>query len=79
MVLMINLINLMHMNMIEWLRENKEYLSIRAIEKKIGCPPDILSKAINGRQKLSEKWHEPLRIFLDKFINSLSIYDNDVK
>lgn len=53
--------------MTEWLKRNKEYLSIRAIEKKVGCPTDTLQKAVNGSQNLPKKWIEPLT----KFINNL--------
>ncbi len=45
--------------MIDWLRKNKKYLSIRAIEKEIGCPTDTLQKFVNGRN-LPEKWVKPL-------------------
>jgi len=44
-----------------WLRKNKELLSIRGIEKAIECPPSTLTKVVNGRN-LPKKWVEPLRI-----------------
>lgn len=45
------------------------YLSIRAIEKEVGCPTDTLQKAVNGRQKLPQKWEDPLK----QFLNNLKI------
>lgn len=51
--------------MIEWLRKNKEFLSIRAIEKKLGMK-DTLQKAVNGSQALPEKWEQPLKEFITK-------------
>ena len=53
--------------MLDWLKKNRDYLSIRAIEKKVGCPTDTLQKAVNGSQNLPKKWHAPLT----KFINNL--------
>lgn len=53
--------------MLDWLKKNREYLSIRAIEKKVGCPTDTLQKAVNGSQNLPKKWLEPL----SKFIKAL--------
>lgn len=49
--------------MIDWLRKNKKYLSIRAIEQEIGCPTDTLQKFVNGRN-LPEKWVKPLTKFI---------------
>jgi len=52
--------------MIDWIRKNKKFLSIRAIEQEIGCPTDTLQKFVNCRN-LPEKWIEPL----EKFIKAL--------
>ena len=49
--------------MIKWLRKNKEFLSIRAIEKKLGMK-DTLQKAVNGSQELPKKWIRPLKDFI---------------
>lgn len=54
--------------MIENLRKNKNYLSIRAIEKELGMPDSTLIKAVNGVQKLPDKWKQPL----DDFIRALA-------
>lgn len=48
----------------DWLLKNKEYLSIRAIENKIGCPRDTLQKYVQGRQGLPKKWEKPLEDFI---------------
>jgi hypothetical protein len=53
--------------MINWLRKNKESLSIRGIERQLKMPDSTLIKAVNGSQSLPKKWIEPL----NKFINSL--------
>ncbi len=50
--------------MIEILRKNKKYLSIRAIEKKLGMPDSTLIKAVNGSQTLPKKWEKPLFDFI---------------
>ena len=54
--------------MIENLKKNKNYLSIRAIEKYLGMPDSTLIKAVNGVQKLPDKWKQPL----DDFIRALA-------
>jgi hypothetical protein len=54
--------------MINWLKKNKDVLSIRAIEKKIECPTDTLQKAVNGSQNLPKKWIEPLTKFYNNLI-----------
>ncbi len=48
-----------------WLKKNVRFLSIRAIEKELGCP-SALQKSINGTQKLAQKWIKPLRDFAQK-------------
>lgn len=53
---------------IDWVKTNKEILSIRAIEKAIKCPTDTLQKAVNGSQSLPKKWHEPLQQYLTGLI-----------
>lgn len=53
---------------IDWVKTNREILSIRAIEKAIGCPTDTLQKAVNGSQNLPKKWIEPLQQYLTGLI-----------
>ena len=53
--------------MIDWLRKNKDALSLRGIERQLNMPDTTLVKAVNGSQKLPKKWIEPL----DKFLNNL--------
>lgn len=60
------------LEIIHWLKNNKEYLSIRAIEKAICCPTDTLQKAIQGKQGLPKKWIKPLRQFLNNLKNCKS-------
>jgi len=47
-----------------WLKKNKNRLSIRAIELEIGCPSTTLSKVINDTIKLPKKWVEPLNVVI---------------
>lgn len=54
--------------MIENIQKNKNYLSIRAIEKELGMPDSTLIKAVNRVQKLPDKWKQPL----DDFIRALA-------
>jgi hypothetical protein len=47
-----------------WLQKNKKFISIRSIEKALNMPDSTLIKAINGAQKLPEKWRQPLNDFI---------------
>lgn len=58
------LLGLKLFKMIDWIREHKELLSIRAIEQKAQMPDSTLTKAVNGSQKLPKKWEEPLHKIL---------------
>jgi len=50
--------------MIEWLQKNKQFLSIRAIEKHLEMPDSTLIKAVNGTQNLPKKYEKRLSKFL---------------
>jgi len=50
--------------MIEWLRKNKDSLTIRGIEKQLNMPDSTLIKAVNGTQELPKKWIQPLNDFI---------------
>ena len=45
--------------MIDWLKENKKFLSIRAIEQHLKMPDSTLIKAVNDSQNLPKKWEQP--------------------
>ena len=46
-----------------WLRKNRKFLNLLAIERKLGCSRSTLSKVANDEnKKLPKKWREPLRI-----------------
>ena len=62
--------------MIEYLRNNKRFLSIRAIEQHLEMPNSTLIKAVNGVQKLPKKWEEPLETFLMGLQNPKSVGKN---
>ena len=53
------------MEIVNWLKANKEVLSFRAIEKQLGIPDTTLNKVVNGRS-LPKKWVEPLTDFKNK-------------
>ena len=53
---------------IEWLQNNKKFISIRAIEQELKMPESTLTKELNGTQKMAEKWHKPLNKFLNNLI-----------
>jgi len=59
--------------MIDWLRENKDSLSIRGIERQLKMPDSTLIKAVNGSQELPKKWIEPLSKFLNNLKNCKSV------
>ena len=50
--------------MIEWLRKNKDSLTIRGIEKQLNMPDSTLIKAVKGTQELPKKWIQPLTDFI---------------
>ena len=54
----------MQKEIVNWLIKNKAFLNISGIanhmNKKYGMHPDVLIKAVNGRQSLSDKWIKPL-------------------
>tara|TARA_R110000851_G_scaffold325797_1_gene493965 strand:+ start:639 stop:818 length:180 start_codon:yes stop_codon:yes gene_type:complete len=56
--------------MINWLKENKKFLSIRGIEQHLKMPDSTLIKAVNGSQTLPKKWELPLSEFLIKLKGS---------
>ncbi len=51
--------------MLNWLKKNKQFIKIRAIEKVLNMPDSTLIKAVNGTQKMSDKWIEPLEKFIE--------------
>jgi len=53
--------------MLNWLRKNKRFIKIRAIEQELNMPDSTLIKAVNEVQNLPKKWVEPL----NQFINNL--------
>jgi len=53
-----------------WLNDNKQVISIRALEKELEMPPDTLQKVIQGNRKIPMKWLNPLIKYIDKFTES---------
>jgi len=56
--------------MIEWIKENKHFLSIRAIEQHLKMPDSTLIKAVNGSQSLPKKWVDKLNKFITELLNA---------
>jgi hypothetical protein len=56
---------------INWLKRNKKFIKIRAIEQELKMPDSTLTKEVNGTQKMSDKWTKPLNIFLCKRFGNL--------
>ena len=54
------------MKEIDWLRKNKESLSIRGIERQLNMPDSTLIKAVNGSQELPKKWIDSLTKFIEE-------------
>ena len=52
--------------LMEWLKGNKDYLRLAAIEKKIECSHGTLQKVSTGERQLADQWVEPLKSLLDK-------------
>lgn len=52
------------MEEIKWLRKNKDFLSVRGIERHLGMPDSTLIKAVTGVQNLPKKWKQPLEDFI---------------
>ncbi len=67
---------LKELNDIEWLKENKKFLSIRAIEKYLEMPDSTLIKAVNGVQNLPKKYEVRLSDFLMGLQNPKSVGKN---
>ena len=52
--------------MLDWLKENKRFIKIRAIEQELKMPDSTLIKAVNGTQNLPKKWVELVNNFINK-------------
>ena len=54
--------------MYSWLKENKEFLSIKAIgdhlHKTKGVPKDVLPKYVQGRRKIPSQWQTIVNEFV---------------
>jgi hypothetical protein len=56
--------------MLDWFKNNKRFIKIRAIEQELNMPDSTLIKAVSGVQNLPKKWQEPLNKFLTGLIKS---------
>jgi fructose-1,6-bisphosphatase len=55
--------------MLDWLKKNKRFIKIRAIEQELNMPDSTLIKAVNEVQSLPKKWQEPVNNFINKLRN----------
>jgi hypothetical protein len=59
--------------MLSWIKKNKQFLSIRAIEESIKMPHDTLQKAVLNKQILPKKWMKPLEDWVKNFVKIKSV------
>lgn len=52
---------------IQWLKANKPFLNISAIEKALNMPPATLKHYLNGIRDLPEKW----KVVISGFVSGL--------
>lgn len=56
--------------MIDWIRKNREFISILAINNylrdKHGMPNSTIQKAVDESRNLPKKWEKPLSEFIKK-------------
>ena len=62
--------------MISWLRENRKFLKVRAIEKELKMPDSTLTKELNGSQRMADHWYKPLNKFLNNLKNCKCVGKN---
>jgi len=62
--------------MLDWLKKNKRFIRIRAIEQELNMPDSTLIKAVNEVQSLPKKWQEPLSKFLTGLIKPEAGWQN---
>lgn len=61
---------------LEWLKEHKRFIKIRAIEQELNMPDSTLIKAVNGVQSLPKKWFALLNDFLYGFVKTNERWQN---
>ena len=49
---------------LDWIKANKDVLSIRGINTRLGMPNSTLTKAVDETQNLPKKWIEPVNEFV---------------
>lgn len=52
--------------MLDWLKQNKRFINIRAIEQELKMYEGCLDKAVNGKRNLPDKWVKPLSKLINK-------------
>ena len=50
--------------MLDWLKKNKRFIKVRAIEQELKMPDSTLIKHINGAQKMSDEWTKRVNEFI---------------
>jgi hypothetical protein len=65
--------------MLDWLKKNRAFLSIRAIEKYLDIPATTLSKAVSGVQELPPKHNDALFDFIEHFKSNQVFFKEEEK
>lgn len=52
---------------LQWLKDQKDYIIIRRIEKDLDLPEGTLRKFVDGERGLNEQWHQPVIDWVKKF------------
>jgi hypothetical protein len=52
---------------LKWLKDQKDYIVIRRIEKALDIPEGTLRKWVDGERNLNEQWHESVIDWVKKF------------
>lgn len=52
---------------LDWLKSQKDYISIYKIERELEMPEGTLKKFVDGNRRLPEKWHEPVMVWVRAF------------
>lgn len=63
-------------DVVEYLKKNKKYIKLKAIESELGLPPATLWRATGGWGELPEKFVTPLRSFI---LRTILAVDTDLE
>jgi len=52
---------------LKWIKDRKDYLIIRRIERELDMPEGTLKKWVDGKRGLADQWHGPVIAWVKKF------------